>query len=150
MLKIYNTKELIPVNIIHSNDAYFDSFTALANDEFTKLVLDKIDHAEYASPNTFISRTSDLGQLNKSMLSTGTKTLLNIRSHSDKCFDVCECGYNILSLLPMVSEGMIYWETPAAILTEEVDDCDILFNNRSLFHSFSDFLNYILYEYENG
>lgn len=46
---------------------------------------------------TFYGRTANYGSLRKDYLSSGTKTLLNIISHPDKCFDVCECGGNVLS-----------------------------------------------------
>ncbi|MDE7307768.1 MAG: DUF4869 domain-containing protein [Lachnospiraceae bacterium] len=62
----------------------------------------KIDKAEYTTSLTFLERTNILGNLNKSMLSTETKTLLNIINHPDICFNVAECGNNALQFLPKI------------------------------------------------
>lgn len=59
----------------------------------------------YNSPATFIGRDPSLGALYKQHLSTGTKTLLNVLNHPDKCFSTIECGYNALTLLMGFTEG---------------------------------------------
>lgn len=51
-----------------------------------------IDKAEYVSERSFSGRTKEMGNLDSKCLSTGSKTLINIISHTDMCFDVCECG----------------------------------------------------------
>ena len=81
-------------DLIMINDLFFDAETVLKNSELVSKILEDIDKAKYNSDLTFIGRTKELGALNKSMLSTGTKTLLNIIQHPDKCFNVCECGNN--------------------------------------------------------
>lgn len=50
----------------------------------------------YNSPATFIGRDPSLGALYKQHLSTGTKTLLNVLNHPDKCFDTMQ--YHICSI----------------------------------------------------
>lgn len=70
-----------------------------------------------------------MGALNKSMLSTGAKTLLNIVTHQDKCFNVCECGNNALCLLPLIKDGSIYWEVSAVAYTGD-GFCDISYNGK--------------------
>lgn len=44
----------------------------------------------YNSPATFIGRDPSLGALYKQHLSTGTKTLLNVLNHPDKCFSTID------------------------------------------------------------
>lgn len=114
--------------LIKFNDMFFDIETNLEDTEFTRKVLDAIDKASYNSPFTFTGRTEGLGTLNKNMLSTGAKTLLNIVAHPQKCFDVCECGDNVLSLLPLIPDGSIYWETPVVVCNDI--KCDILCNGK--------------------
>jgi hypothetical protein len=63
------------------------------------------------------------------MLSTGTKTLLNILGHPDICFNVCECGNNALCLLPLIQNGNIYWEMPAVVYDENMV-CSIKYRGR--------------------
>ena len=86
-------------------------------------------------------RTKELGALNKNMLSTGTKTLLNIIQHPDKCFSVCECGNNALSLLPLITEGSIYWSIPVVAYNGD-SACDIICNGKE-YKDFYEFLESI-------
>ena len=60
---------------------------------------------------------------------TSEKTLLNIIQHPDKCFSVCECGNNVLSLLPLITEGNIYWSIPTVAYTGS-SNCDIICNGK--------------------
>lgn len=82
-LNVYLTKEEVPENlvIIRKNDDYFNGLTILHDTEFVHKVLWDIDMAKRCTDITFIERTISLGALNKSCLSTGTKTILNIYSH---------------------------------------------------------------------
>lgn len=128
-LIIYTEKKYIPHNLkfININDSFFDVYTQLNDDDLCKDILLKIDKAEYNTPLTFLGRTKALGNLNKSMLSTGTKTLLNIINHPDKCFNVAECGNNALQFLPKIQKGNILWEMPAIAYCGTAD-CDIILN----------------------
>ena len=131
-LYIYTNKEDIDKSgkdLITINDLFFDSETTLKDCKIVKTILLTIDRAKYNSDLTFIGRTKELGALNKSMLSTGTKTLLNVLQHPDKCFDVCECGNNVLSLLPLITEGSIYWSIPTVAYTGK-PECDIVCNGK--------------------
>ena len=131
-LTVYTNKNDIEnsgKDLVIINDLFFDSETVLSNSSLVKKILSDIDKAEYNSDLTFIGRTKELGALNKSMLSTGTKTLLNIIQHPDKCFSVCECGNNVLSLLPLISEGSIYWRVPAVAYSGS-SDCSIICNGK--------------------
>lgn len=141
MLTIYT--DLAELNkegkkLIRVNDLFFNMETNLEDSEIVRRILKTIDKAEYNSDLTFIGRTKSLGALNKNMLSTGTKTLLNILKHPDKCFDVCECGNNALSLLPLIKEGNVYWECPAVSYSGN-GECDIYYNGKH----FNDFYSFL-------
>lgn len=71
-------------------------------------VLKVIDKAIYNSPATFIGRDPSLGALYKQHLSTGTKTLLNVLNHPDRCFSTVECGYNAISYMLNFNQGNVY------------------------------------------
>ena len=130
--------EKVGKDLILINDLFFDSDTNLNDSELTDKILITIDKASYNSELTFIGRTKELGALNKNMLSTGTKTLLNIIHHPDKCFSVCECGNNVLSLLPLITDGCLYWSIP--VVTYEGDPtCDIVCNGKR-YNNFYEFL----------
>ena len=142
MLLVYRKEELAREagkTIILINDLFFDTDTVLKNTDFTNIVLNTIDEASYHSPFTFIGRTKELGALNKNMLSTGTKTLLNIEGHPEKCFNVCECGNNALSLLPLLKNGCIFWENPA-VAYDGAKECDILLDGVARYTDFYKFL----------
>ena len=130
-LNIFIRKCDIPEGIqyVKVNDIFFDIETELKDDEFNKRVLSDIDKAEYVSNLTFLGRTKEFGSLFKNNLSTGTKTLLNIYNHPNKCFDVCECGNNALKLLPLIKEGNILWEMPAITYSGE-SKCNMVVNNK--------------------
>lgn len=92
-LNVYLTREEVNnLTIIRKNDEYFNGMTELKDCDFVSKVLKNIDKAKRVSDLTFVGRTEYLGALNKSCLSTGTKTLLNIYSHPNKCFDDVSVG----------------------------------------------------------
>lgn len=124
-LVIYTQKEQIPksVKYINYNDKFFAS-VELNDNTLTKNVLCKIDKATYNSKDTFTGRDKSLGALNKNLLSTGCKTILNIVSNPDKCFDVIECGQNAINCLTMIHQGHILWTYPV-LITGIDSKCDI-------------------------
>lgn len=139
MLNVYtDLAELGDTILIRVNDMFFDTETNLSDNDIVRKIMKTIDKADYNSNLTFVGRTKKLGALNKSMLSTGTKTLLNILEHPDICFDLCECGNNALSLLPLIRQGNVYWEYPAVAYDGDAD-CDICCRGRH-FSNFYDFL----------
>lgn len=142
-LRIYTDKKEVPANteVIGYNDKFFDG-VLLSNDEISSIVMNKIDHATYNSPTTFIGRDKSLGALNKEHLSTGCKTLLNIITNPDKCFDVVECGQNALALIPFIKEGNILWEVPILHYRGNAK-CDIIIHDKR-FTDFRRFLSYIM------
>lgn len=144
-LHVYTKKSDIEnagLELITLNDMYFDYDTDLVDSELVQLILSTVDRAEYNGSFTFIGRSKSLGALNKCMLSTGTKTLLNVIAHTDKCFDVCECGDNALSILPEIKSGNIYWRIPAVACCN-ITDCDIIYNGKQYtdFYKFLDEVN---------
>lgn len=144
-LNIYTDKNLVPKDkkIIDFNDSFFDVFTTISNYDLVRSILYKVDKAEYHSSKTFIGRTKELGALNKSMLSTGTKTLLNIIEHPDKCFNTIECGSNALSFIPLIKDGNIIWKVPVLVTIPSID-CNIILNNNKQFNNFYDLQNYVI------
>ena len=127
-LYVYRKVEDIPIytTFIEINDAFFDLECSLRNDDFTNLVLHKIEKAEYASENSFYSRTSRTKEVYIDNLSTGSKILLNIYYHPDKCFSAIEAGPNVLRLFRKIPNGQVYWTTPAVSCYQNNDDCDII------------------------
>lgn len=106
-LQVYNKTDP-PMSVIVDNDTYFDGHTELDSGDICAGVLKVIDKAVYNSPATFIGRDTSLGALYKQHLSTGTKTLLNVLSHPDKCFSTIECGYNAISYMLNFKQGNVY------------------------------------------
>lgn len=143
-LNIYRHIEDIPENIkyIDYNDLFFES-TQLNSDSLTSYILNTIDKATYNSPDTFIGRDKNLGALNKESLSTGCKTLLNIISNTDKCFNVSECGQNCLEMLAYIKDGNILWKLPVLHCILDGKQCDINIDNKH-FNNFDDFVEYIM------
>lgn len=146
-LNVYLTREEIPNNmvVIDSNDIYFNGYTNIGTSEFEKSVLKKIDNASRISDYKFLGRTEELGNFNKSCLSTGTKTLLNIYNNSDYCFNVLECGDNALEFLCDLKEGNILWEFPYFNIERESEYCDIQCRGKH-FDNIVDFIEFGLEE----
>ena len=131
--------------IVFDNNEFFDSRTSILDDDISKDALSTVERGIYRSSTTFISR--DEIELDKSCLSTGTKTLLNIIQHPDICFDVSECGINALQFIPRIRDGMIIWRFPL-ISYRGKKDCDISYKG-ILYSNFSDFLN-VIYKEDRG
>jgi len=142
-LRIYRSEEEMPENmdLVDYNDIFFDG-TELKGTDMVRCILKEIDKAEYASEDTFIGRDRTLGKINKQHLSTGCKTLLNVVQNPDKCFDVIECGQNVLSLLHYIKEGNILWKNPILHFVGDAE-CDIEIDDKR-FTDFRKFLSYIM------
>ena len=142
-LNIYLHRSEVPegMNIICGNDVYFDGYTIIGDSEFEKEVLSAIDKAKRVSDTTFIGRTRKLGALDKSCLSTGTKTLLNIYNNPDKCFDVVGCGDNALEFLCDLRDGNILWEFPFMNFERDDETCDIIYRGTH-FSNIVDFMDF--------
>ena len=142
MLNFYDHLEDIPHNIqiIKSNDAFFNAFSIISDDEFSTTVLKHIDKAIRVSDFTFIGRNPEFGSLFKNFLSTGAKTLLNIKQHPDLCFNIIECGVNALELLPFIREGYVYSLDYVDIYTNDLNKhCNILYRG-DIYTNLSNFI----------
>lgn len=142
MLNFYDRLEDIPPNIqiVKSNDAFFNAFSIISDDEFSTTVLEHIDKAIRVSNLTFIGRNPEFGSLFKNFLSTGTKTLLNIKQHPDLCFNAIECGVNALELLPLIQEGYTYSLDYVDIYTNDLNKhCNILYRG-DIYTNLSNFI----------
>lgn len=140
-LCIYTSVQEVPDHlgrVINYNNLYFDG-QDLEDTPLVRKVLEAVDQAEYISPAMILGRDKDLGALNKSCLSTGCKTLLNIISSPLKCFDVIECGVNVLQLLPLVTSDHVLWREPA-LPRVMIQNCDITYQG-IVYHNFIDFLD---------
>lgn len=140
-LKIITNKSKIDSKYVDYNDLYFQSMS-LRNDDLTSEILKRIDKAHYASELTFTGRDEMLGALNKSLLSTGCKTLLNIIYNPSICFSVAECGPNALETLSIIKDGIIYWERPVLFLTEDLS-CDIEYDGNH-YNCYMNFLDEVM------
>jgi hypothetical protein len=115
-INIYTSKDKIPegVEYVNQNDVFFGG--VLLNDTVVvQRILAEIDKATYNSEETFIGRSKKLGAIYKEHLSTGAKTLINIVTNQNTCFDLLECGFNCLNLLIDLSnqvDGNVLWQIP--------------------------------------
>lgn len=125
-LHVYRSADEVPkgIRVVTNNDLFFNARTSIKNNDLTSDILSTIDKARYNSEFTFIGRTPELGALNKSMLSTGAKTLLNIISYPNVCFDTVCCGDNALEFIPKIKDGHAIWEIPVLAYTGS-PDCDM-------------------------
>lgn len=140
MLKIYRTCDEVPkgTRIVRDNDTYFNYNTLLQDNALTREILFTIDRAKYVSELTVLGRTKELGNLNKQVLSTGTKTILNILSNPSDCFDLSECGDNVLKFLPRVTDGSMIWDVPCLVYCGK-PDCNIEYRGK-IYKDFYEFL----------
>ena len=140
---ITDKQELISSGIkyVDYNDVFFDG-ALLKDNKLTRQILECIDKAKYFNQNCFVGRDPQLGALNKSCLSTGCKTLLNIANNPTICFDVCGCGDNALEALSFIHDGIIYWENPVLFLTQDLE-CDIEYKGEH-FSKYTHFLQEVM------
>lgn len=143
-LHVYTKMEYIPkgIDYVWYNDNFFDN-RILYDDEVTKYILDKVEEAQFNNSRSFIGRNKGSGPINKENLSTGSKTFINIAHNPNICFDVFECGENVLALLPIIKEGHILWRYPCVFSWSDIE-CDIVLydeNGKQYFKKFRDFLH---------
>lgn len=141
-LTIFQSKEEVPKEIkyVKYNDLFFEG-EIINDDPVSKAILKEVEQAEYAGRNYFIGRVKEDGNINKSNLSTGTKTLLNIINHPDICFDTLECGDNALFALRRIKEGYAVDKYGVALITDDALDCDIIYHKKH-FTNFADYVKY--------
>lgn len=142
-LTIYDINDKISMNIEKFNDLFFNANPDIPDSDLVRKLLREIDNAERITDCTFRGRVKYAGELNSINLSTGTKTALNVIKYRDECFDVCECGDNVLKfLLKNVHDGSIFWDYPV-VVTDDNFDCDIQYKHRH-FNNVYSFIDYVL------
>ena len=144
-LHVYINRKEIPKGmiVVDDNDVFFNGHTILNNSDFEKEVLRKIDKATYRSPRSFNGRSNLFGDLDRNLLSTGTKTLLNIEKNEGVCFNTIECGMNALSMIRNIKSGNILIEHRCILYYEDDEDCDIIFEGKR-YLNFYDFLDALM------
>lgn len=135
------------MQIIDINDIYFQG-CELRNDEFTRLILNSIDCADYFDGNNYTSKRTGVCNLQKDTLSTGAKILINVYYNPDVCFNVCECGNNAFRFLPLIQDGNILWEYPVSFGSGFIDKCNVLVHNK-VFDSWINVIKYLREYAEN-
>ena len=148
-LNVFKTEEEVKrhgLRLCSLNDRYFDLNTQLKNTDFVKLVLNDVDKGLFNSKNEYKDRRGSI--VPRSYLSTGAKTLLNIDSNEDVCFDVLECGNNVLILLGRLHCGNVLWKCPVVVCDADVE-CDILYSGKH-YTKLRDLTNDVLKEGESG
>ena len=141
-LYIYDKDDGI-TDVVKCNDSYFETGRSIPDTSLVKNELNIIEKAYRASRYTFVGRDTEFGELNSVNLSTGTKTFLNIYKNPDVCFDVCECGVNVLEfMLKNLTVGTIFWHTP--IIAVEDALCDVIYKGRH-FDRISNFVDFAVY-----
>lgn len=144
MLNIFDEWD-IPENIkvVKSNDAFFNVNTIIDNSELSQKVLANIDKAKRVSDVSFYGRSKEFGALDKSCLSTGTKTLLNVIQYPNICFSMVEMGMNAIAMLPLIKEGNLYTDNKVLLLnlSFDNDNCNICYRGK-VFTKFSEFICY--------
>lgn len=150
-LHIYLKKEELPENteLIDRNDTFFKGYSILPDDDFTKEVIRNLDLGERVSDTEFAPRNHKyVGNLSKDCLSTGAKTLLNIKQHPDKIFALNCCSGTVSAYFPLIKEGGVLWDVKMMEVgtrkEEKFHSCDIVCKGQH-FTSSLDFYNFILF-----
>ena len=144
-LNIYLSEKDIPEGseLILKNNAFFSLNTCLPDDGFTAKVLKELDLAERVSNFEFLGRNSRLmGTLHKDRLSTGAKTVLNIKQHPEKIFCTHACPEPVTSFIPFLTEGNIVFDPKSPFKRCGINECDILCNGIH-FTTLLDFIPYL-------
>jgi hypothetical protein len=110
MLNIYIGEDNIPSNlkIVYDNEIEF-MLIGLNDSEECKRILREIETAEYIDNSSFNDRFGY--KLYSDMLSTSTKTLINIVSNTSSVFFGGELGANARHLLMTLREGNVFFRS---------------------------------------
>lgn len=145
-LRIYFNRSDVPTDlqIIDNNDIFFKGYSKIPDNPLVVDILRDIDGAVRDTDRTFFGRFAP-GALDKSFLSTGTKVLLNIIQHPDKCFNVIECGDNALIYLSRFTDGYVLCDHIAILDLPDGLSCDVVISDRH-FTNFDDVVNCLYYK----
>lgn len=127
MIDIYTEKKASSDWIL-KNDLYFNLNTS--NEEMTEADKNLILQADNAilTSDKHIETKYGLGTIRN--LSSGCKTLLNIKKHPDKVVCVEECGPNVLKMIFQMDNIKIYMSRPSFV--EIPDKTELRFNDRDV------------------
>lgn len=128
MITIVKNKKDIPddMEYVELNDVFFNQNTASLLDEKAVDIVQAIDHSTMISKYKMRSRFDDI-VLDIDQLSTGCKTILNVRYFPNKVFCLKECGDNVLRILYQFNEGYVYSGYP--LIPLEMDGVMVLDRN---------------------
>lgn len=109
MITIYKNKKDIPQDkeYVELNDVFFNKNTVLVLDEKAREIVEQIDEAELEGKFKIKSKFGGV-TLDIDCLSTGCKTVLNVRYFPEKVFCLKECGDNALEVLYALDKGSVY------------------------------------------
>ena len=132
MLTIYTSKKYFTEGkkFIYNVDA-LSPIISLNDDEFTRIVLEKIELAKRQDEKSFIDRFGR-GLFNKH-LSTGTKTLLLLHADLGLILNGIEMGYNCWDYLSLLNEGEVYLPNKNLELSNIEDNVTICLNDKVFF-----------------
>lgn len=115
---------------VFDNEKFFAT-NKIIYDDFAKAVIKNVEHGSFLDETRFLDNFGV--SLYVDAFSTGTKTLLNINSYTDKVFNCDEIGDNALREALKMQQGKICFSETRYKLAELVDwnrvDC-ILVNGR--------------------
>lgn len=109
MITIYKDKKDLPKNTeyVELNDVFFNQNTVLRLDDKANTIIEQIDDSKLSGKYKILSKFNGV-TLDVDCLSTGCKTVLNVRYFPDKIFCLKECGDNALEVLYKLQDGAIY------------------------------------------
>lgn len=141
-LEIFDREIDLPkgVKLIMSCDEFFDKGGAIIPDtEECKQLLIRFDHAIRHSDTSVKFKWKD-EIYRATCLSSGAKAMICILARPDICFNVIECGDNVLNAMIKFKEGKIFMPFPNfAYDFSGSDDCDIIWRGKH-YSSVLDFL----------
>lgn len=128
MLHLYVGKENLPKDMyfVFNIDGII-SMVPMTGTETQKLILEKVEQAEYYNDVMFKDRFG--GCLYYTSLSTGSKALLALDYIKDKVLNFTECGENALRVLSYINDGHIFLENRSIALPWDVD-YPIIYNGK--------------------
>ena len=127
MIYLYTNKQNSENWILH-NDWFFNLYTA--NQDFSEEdaeLIWQIDQARLVA-DKHIETKYGLGTVRN--LSTGCKTILNVRKNPEKVVNADECGKNVLEQLFAMDSVRLYMSRPERMKIAE--DKEICFNNKEI------------------
>ncbi len=109
MITIYKDKKDLPKNTeyVELNDVFFNQNTVLRLDDKANTIIEQIDDSKLNGKYKIQSKFNGV-TLDVDCLSTGCKTVLNVRYFPNKIFCLKECGDNALEVLYKLQDGAIY------------------------------------------